>query len=413
MTASGGGAASSTGPGTGLWLLTPSGQTASGDFIDDTLRERARERGMQQRLSGAGVFPRQRVEVLRGADAEAGVNELYYRRGWTDGLPVVAPTLARVDAALAAVPAPRDSVVAQLEPLQGLATLEKIAANAVMAGCLPQHLPLVVAAVEAIADPQFNLRGVQTTDENVTPLLILSGPGAAALEVNDGFGALGPGWRGSASIGRALRLVMNNIGGGWPGAVSLAGLGQPGRFSLCLAEQDAATPWPSLRAECGFRSDQTVLTVMRAESVVNVSGGLAEVASVMGSATSAFSMAYGGKVAVVLSPFTARSLAGQGMSKDDVKCRLHEEGRVSAARFASFWLRREVIEASRWPDWLPDIDSGAALPVVQGPDDITVVVAGGDLPIAQHAYMPTWGFPPCRVHRVVKFAAAPPVAGLS
>ena len=108
-----------------LWLLTPSGQRASGEFIDDTLVLRARERGMTARLSGAGDFPRQRVEVVRGIRAEDTVNDLYYRRGWTDGLPVIAPTLTRVDAALEQVGLARDTVLAELDPLKGLATRGK------------------------------------------------------------------------------------------------------------------------------------------------------------------------------------------------------------------------------------------------------------------------------------------------
>ena len=383
-----------------LWLLTPAGQRLSGEFIDDTLKVRAGERGMLDRLNLAGDFPRQRVEVVRGTDPETDVRERYYRRGWTDGLPVVAPTLERVDALLEHTTLGRHEVLGELDPLKGVATAEKVAANAVMAGCDPQHFALVVAAVRAIADPAFNLRGVQTTDENVAPVLVLSGPDAKRLEVNDTFGALGPGWRGSATVGRALRLVMNNIGGGWPGAVSVAGLGQPARYSLCFAENEANSPWEPLRVEHGFDTSQTVLTVYRAETVINVTGGLEEVASVMGSAASAFSMAYGGKVVVVISPFTARALAERGLSKADVKRFLHERGRVPAADFETFWLR-QTIEASRWPDWLTAGSADGLLPVLQSPDDISVVVAGGDLAIAQQAYLPTWGFPACRVHQVV------------
>ena len=277
-----------------LWLLNPSGQQQSGGFIDDTLRQRASERGMLERLSKAAEFPRQRVEVLRVHDEVNDVSELYYRRGWTDGLPVIAPTLSRVDDMLERSPLSRSEAIAELDPLRGLATVEKVAANAVMAGCQPEHFPVVVAAVQAVADPAFNLRGVQTTDENVTPAIVVSGPDVDALDINDSFGALGPGWRGGAAIGRAVRLVMQNIGGGWPAAVSLAGLGQPGRYSLCFAENDKRSPWETLREQHGYESTQTVVTVFRAETVVNVTGGLAELASVIGSSASAFSMAYGG-----------------------------------------------------------------------------------------------------------------------
>ncbi|MCB1740441.1 MAG: hypothetical protein KDK91_08735 [Gammaproteobacteria bacterium] len=391
------------------WLLLPSGQRAAGDFIDDTLVLRAREKGLDHRLTSLGEFPRQRVEVIRGPDLEARINELYYRRGWTDGLPIVAPTLERVNAALQTLSLPRDATLGELDPLKGIASVEKVAANAVMAGCEPKHLPVVIAAVRAIASPAFNLRGVQTTDENVTPLLILSGPDCETLEVNASFGALGPGWRGNAAIGRALRLVMHNIGGGWPAAVSFAGLGQPGRYSLCLAENERDSPWPPLRLEHGYTLDDNVLTVMRAECVINVTGGLAELASVMGSAASAFSIAHGGKVAVCIAPYTARSLRAEGMDKAAVKRWLHEHGRIPAAELEDLWIRRKAVEVTRWPSWVSEAlesagDGEALVPIVATPEDIVVFVAGGDVPIAQQAYFPTWGFPDCCISERIAVA---------
>ena len=383
-----------------VWLVNPSGQRAGGGFIDDTLRQRAQEQGLLARYRQAGEFPRQRVEVIRGPDPFRAANETYYQRGWTDGLPIVPPTLERVGGILRGSPRPRNESLGALDPLKGEATVEKIAANAVMAGCTERHFPVVLAAVEAIGAPEFNLRGVQTTDENVAPLLIFSGPDPEAYELNSGFGALGPGWRGNAAIGRALRLVMNNIGGGWPGAVSLAGLAQPGRYSLCFAESPRDNPWPSLRQDLGFEDEDSVLVVMRAESVVNVTGGIEELASVMASATSAFSLAHGGQVAVALSPFTARELAGAGKSKTDVREQLHRMGRIPAASFDRFWIRR-TIATSQMPSWITGAAAGAALPVVESETDICLVVAGGDLAIAQHAYFPGWGFPACRIARKI------------
>ena len=155
-----------------LWVLLPTGQRASGEWIDDTLRSRAEEQGLLDRLTQVADFPRQRVEIVRGPDAEGQVNENFYRRGWTDGLPIVAPTLARVNAMLRAGGAPRNSVLGEAEPVKGLVTVENVALNAVMAGCEDGHMPIVLAAAQALLEPEFNLRGVQTTDENVTPLSI-------------------------------------------------------------------------------------------------------------------------------------------------------------------------------------------------------------------------------------------------
>ena len=378
-----------------LWVVLPTGQRASGEWIDDTLRRRAEETGLLSRTPLAGKFPRQRVEVVRAADPVEQVNALFEARGWTDGLPVVPPTLARVEAMCATTTRVASEVLGEVEPLRGEATVEKIAANAVMAGCRPEHFPIVLAAVEAMLDPAFNMRGVQTTDENVAPLIIVSGPLAGRFGINAGFGALGPGWRANAAIGRAVRLVMLNLGGGWPGAVSLAGLGQPGRYTLCLAERDDS-PWTPMHVELGYRPEQSTVTVLRAETVINVTGGLAEVASVMASAASAFTMLYEGRVAVVVAPFVARRLAAEGWGKDDVRRWLHAQARVPVAAWQSWWLRAT---ARQWPAWLTEADG--TLPVVKEPGDITVLVAGADLAIPQLAYFPSWGFPPCRVTREI------------
>jgi hypothetical protein len=386
--------------GRSLWLITPSGQRAGGAYIDDTLRKRVEEQALLGRYSRAGDFPRQRVEVLRAEDPDWLSNELYYQRGWTDGLPVVAPTLERVDAILKGTVRSREESLGELEPLKGIATIEKVAANAVMAGCDARHLAFVLAAVEAIADPQFNLRGVQTTDENVAPLLIVSGPELARYDLNDSFGVLGPGWRGNAAIGRALRLVMNNIGGGWPGAVSLAGLAQPARYTLCVAENEAKNPWSSIRESLGYRAEQTILVVQRAESVVNVTGGTREIADVMSSAASAFSMAHGGHIAVALSPYTARELNLAGLDRHAVQRELFATGRLAKTQLDKFWIRR-TIDRTQWPDWIEGAATEAMLPVVERPEDITLIVTGGDLAIAQHAYFPSWGFPACRIVKEV------------
>lgn len=378
-----------------LWVMLPAGRRASGEWIDDTLRERAAEKGLTARLSLAGRFPRVRVEVVRDRDPWSAVNELFYRRGWTDGLPIVPPTVAKVEEMLAHSRLPREHLVAELDPLKGQATVEKIAVNSVMAGCRPEYLPVLIAFTESIAKPEFNLRGVQTTDENVAPLLILSGPVVKRFDINSGFGMLGPGWQANATIGRAAQLIMRNIGGGWPAAVSLAGLAQPGKYTLCVAESDESNPWPPLHTEIGYPGAST-LTVMRTETVVNVTGGLGEIASVMASAASMFSMMHDGRVAVALSPYLARQLAEKGWSKDDVKTYLHERGRMRAEDWRRSWAF-EVMKNSRWPKWVIAAADKGSIPAVGSPEHITIIVAGGDLAITQNAYFPSWGFPPCRI----------------
>ncbi len=384
-----------------LWILNPAGQTASGAWIDDTLRARVEERGMQSRWPLVADFSRQRVEVVRGVDPHAEASRLYDLRGWTDGLPIVPPTTGRVEEMLDFSPLSRDVVIGELDPLKGVASVEKIAVNAVMAGCRPDYFPIVLAVVQAIAEPEFNLRGVQTTDENVTPLILVNGPIAKQIGMNDGFGCLGPGWRANATIGRAIRLIMQNIGGGWPAVVAFAGLGQPGRYTLCFAENEAQSPWAPFHVDQGFDAAQNIVTVLRAESAINVTGGLEEVASVMGSAASAFSWLHGGIVTAAISPATAVALAKDGVSKEEARRWLHENGRISAEALKSLWIYRNVGKAKEWPAWAEAAIEAGAVPPVADPEKITLVVAGGDVPIAQQAYFPTWGYPDCRIMKEI------------
>jgi hypothetical protein len=383
-----------------LWVILPAGQRASGEWIDDTLRRRVEEQGLLRRTPLAGRFPRQRVEVIRDPDPIGAADAIFYQRGWTDGLPIVPPSLPRVEEMLRFTDRAASDALGEVEPLRGVATVEKIAANAVMAGCRPEYFPLVLAAVEAVLDPSFNMCGVQTTDENVAPLLVVNGPLADRLQVNAASGALGPGWRANATIGRAVRLIMNNLGGGWPGAVSFAGIGQPGRYGLCLAERSDASPWPPLHVELGYRPEQSTITVLRAETAINVTGGLAELASVMGSAASGFAMLHDGRVAVVIAPFLAARLAHEGWTKDDVRRHLHAEGRVPAAFWRRSWLHA-AIQADAWPSWVREAEASGYIPAVGRPEDITVIVAGASLAIPQHVYFPSWGHPPCRVTREI------------
>lgn len=386
----------------GLWVVLPAGQQRGGAWLDDTLRARSEEAGLLWRAPDAGRFPRQRVERFRGDDAHAQVHEAFARRGWTDGLPIIPPTVGRVEAMVAAGDRVATDVIAELAPLNGVATVEKVAACAVMAGCDPVHFPIVLATVAAIADPAFNLRGVQTTDENVAPLIIVSGPAVAACGLHAGIGLLGPGFRANATIGRALRLVMHNLGGGWPGAVSFAGAGQPGRYTLCAAEDDDALPpnWPPLRMELGFERADSVVVVTRAETAINVTGHLPEIASVMSSAASLFTFVHRGIPAVLLAPAVAAAAAERGLSRRDVASTLAATARLPRAMWKSSWLA-SAARAFAEPPGEED------LAVLASAEDVVLFVAGGRIPIPQNVYFPSWGHPPCRVVRRVHLPHPP------
>ncbi|MFN0305416.1 MAG: hypothetical protein ACKVQU_34275 [Burkholderiales bacterium] len=387
------------------WVLLPVGQQANGRWIDDVLRDRVAEGALAGRRTFATDVPRGRVEVFRGHALDEAINARFYSRGWTDGLPIVVPTIGRVEETIRFSPEPAQHAIAEIDPMAGVATIEKIAINAVMAGCRPAYFPVVLAATRALIDPTFNLRGVQTTDENVTPLVIVSGPIAAELEINSGLGVLGPGWQANASIGRAIRLIMQNLGGGWPGIVSLAGVGQPGRYTMCVAENHAASPWPALHSEAGLAARDSAVTLMRAEACVNVTGGLDDLANVMGSALSAFSLLHGGRVAVLIAPHTARQLAARGLDKVAVARYLFEHARVRTEDWERLWIRNEIAASYGIPAWVEEAIPTGRIPVVERAEDIVIFVAGGEASIAQQVYFPTWGFPSCRITQRIELPA--------
>ena len=174
-------------------------------------------------------------------------------RGVTDGLPVVPPTSERVAAAVAAAGRPADGLVALVPPNFGHATVEKIAVNAVMAGCRPEYLPVVIAGVEAMCDDAFDLHGVAATTNSAAPLFIVNGPVRKRLDFNAGAGVFGPGHRANATIGRALRLIIRNVGGAAAGGITMSTLAHPGYFTYCIAENEEESPWSPLSMEAASR----------------------------------------------------------------------------------------------------------------------------------------------------------------
>lgn len=190
--------------------------------------------------------------------------EVCYENGWTDGLPVVPPTPERVERMLSATDRDPDELIAAVPPKWGRATIEKVAINAVMAGCKPAYLPLILTAVEAMTAEQFNLHGVQVTTSHVGPMLVVNGPIRKQLEINDGFNLFGQGYRANATIGRTLRLVCTNIGGALPGELDRAAFGHAGKYTCCIAEKEEASPWEPLHTERGFQADDSTITVFAA-----------------------------------------------------------------------------------------------------------------------------------------------------
>ena len=330
--------------------------------------------------------------VAAPADLDA-FQEFAVAEGWSDGLPVLPPTEERVARLLGRLVPRRDEVVATLVPRRGIATLEAIAVNAALAGALPEHLPVIVAAVRAVAEPRFNLYAIQTTTHPCTPLLIVNGPLGGRLGISGGANALGQGHRANAVIGRGLRLCLQNVGGARPGREDRATLGHGGKFSYCLAENEAESPWPSLHVERGFGAGESCVTVCGAEAPHNVNDHGSTTAEALclalagtAATTGSNNVYLGGEPLVILGPEHAATLAASGWSKADVRRALWERARVRLERFSRENRERfAVIDPARFKD-RPLTDEVALCTDAM---DIMVIVAGG--PGKHSAVVPTFG----------------------
>jgi hypothetical protein len=313
--------------------------------------------------------------------------------GWGDGLPVLPPTPGRVTRLLAGAAHRRESVVATLAPRMAAATLEAIVVNAVLAGAAPEHLPVIVAALRALAEPSFNLNAIQTTTHPCTPLLVVNGPLARQLGISGGANALGNGHRANAVIGRSVRLVLQNVGGARPGREDRATLGHPGKFSYCLAENEEASPWAPLHVERGFAAGESCVTVCGSEAPHNVNdhGSTSADALLLAlagtAATPGSNNVYlGGEPLVLLGPEHAQTIAASGWSKDDFRRALWGQARVRLGAFSAENLERfALIDPARFRDAAP----GTEVAMAARPEDVMVVVAGG--PGKHSAIVPTFG----------------------
>src|SRR5258705_2996195 len=210
------------------------------------------------------------------SDDPAAVLDFVESEGWGDGLPVIPRTEEGVPAMLDATPLPPAHVVGVVEPRRGEATVEKIAVNAVLAGCPPAAFPALLAAVEAVTEPQFNLYAINTTTCCATPALMLNGPARQAPRIQCGYSCLGQNGRANATIGRALRLVMRNVGGSIPGAVTKSVFGQPGRVSLCFGEWEERSPWEPFHVRRGFAPGDNTVTAVCATGTQDIADIWAE-----------------------------------------------------------------------------------------------------------------------------------------
>ncbi|MEH6670463.1 hypothetical protein [Halopseudomonas sp.] len=329
--------------------------------------------GVAERLAvrfGAVTFASREVEIGESEDPI----EACHERGWSDGLPVVPPTPERVYRMLQGTSRKPDEVLGLMPPDLVPCTVEKVAINAVMAGCKPEYMPVVLAAVEAALIDEFGMHGLLCTTMFAGPLVLVNGPAARHIGMNSGVNCLGQGNRANASIGRALQLVVRNVGGGRPGEIDRATMGTPGKYTFCFAEAEDSE-WDSLAQERGFAADQSVVTLFAAEGVQAIVDqksrtpeSLARSFALSLRSVDHYKLVMHGDAMLVISPEHCRVFTDAGWSK----ARLHEE----LAKLLTLPGKDLITGAQGITEGMPENFAGADLPKFR-PGGLLIVRAGG------------------------------------
>ena len=345
---------------------------------------------LQEYGQGVGARAPEPGRLEIPGDDSGAVTEAYAVRGWGDGLPLVAPTPARVDAMLARTAGDPDEVIGIFPPRFGRVTRRLVAINAVLAGCAPDVMPVLVTAARALARPELNLRGVNATTHPVAPLLVVHGSVVGECGFNAGIGAFGPGTRANATVGRAVRLMLLHIGGARPGDGDAAQHGQPSKYTYCVAENLAASPWGAYPRSRGVDASSAV-TIHCGENPHNVHDMeaatpgpiLDKCASAMATLGQNNACIAQGEYFVLLGPEHAATIAAAGWSRRDVSLYLYDRARLGAG------LLRRHFASRAWLPWMEAVPDDHPLPMTGQPDNIRVLVVGG--PGKHSCIVPSWG----------------------
>lgn len=330
----------------------------------------------------------------------AAISNTLYAEGMTDGLPVIPPTRERVDWMLKGTNLDPETVIAEVGPRRGQATVRAIAANAVLAGCEPEYLPFVIAAIKACttgdywhSDRRFILSGVVATANNCAVATIASGPLCEKVKIQAGQGCMGSGFKANASIGRAIQLVLRNVGGAAPGITDFSQVGQSGKFSFFFAENEADLPenWKPFRIQRGFDKDTTTVTTIALEPPYHVLDQLSRTAQDLAlmfaihlARPANISQGHPGEALLIVGPQHSERFARDGWSKEDLQEFIYHHARVPVNLIAEEFVYLkggvEIIKGRgplvfrEWPKWITLQDS---VPICKNPDHVLVIVAGG------------------------------------
>lgn len=338
-----------------------------GCSVEDLLNENIEEQ--DKRLCKVSTND---IEVFVEPDAEK-ISHEFYMKKQTDGLPIIPPTGERVREFIEFSGLNKDVLVALLPPRSGKATVEKIAINSVMAGCIPQFMPIILHSIKAISNKKFNLPAINATTHPVAVCAILNGPLSNEIGISSGAGCLGPGNIANATIGRAIRLCLINIAGAIPGIGDHATMGSPSKYSFCFGESENDNLWEPLHIERGFGKNESTVTVMALDSPHNVNDHRSKTAEdLMDTIIDTAAVAgcnnshVPGEMLIIMSPEHVKTIAGDGWSKEDVKKYFHENALVPA-EFGDRGGRK--LDKNRVVD--------GDVMITRKADDVVVVVAGG------------------------------------
>ena len=324
--------------------------------------------------------------VVEVEDSLEAANEWFLREKLSDGLPIVPPTRERVERMLESVDRDSQEIIGLIPPKWATASIEKIAINAVMAGCLAEYLPVVIAAVEAMIEPRFNLYGVQATTGYVGPALLINGPIRNNLAINCDAGVFGPGFRANATIGRAVRLILITVGGGFPGDTDRSTFGWPGKYTFCFGENEEKSPWEPYHVERGFKREESTVTVCGINGFIPMHtagnrgdqalSSLAEVIAMHRGGSHLDVGSFGGGTPLIaLGIEDAEIMARDGITKTEVKQYLWEYATIPFSsipdRHKGTKSDAELLQES------PNVTPDGIVHLSTRPEDIMVVVCGG------------------------------------
>jgi hypothetical protein len=307
------------------------------------------------------------------------VDKEFYKRHWTDGLPIIPPTEERIQWMLKGTDLPPDHLVAVLEPQKGLATVRTIAINAVMAGARPEYFPVILAMVEAIADPNFFFAGAQATGNTGAEMVIISGPIAKALDVHSGFGLLGACWYPNFRIGRTLRLLSINVGGAWPGINRMSTYKTPGSCgSWVFAEAVDLLPkgWEPLHVDMGYAPGKSTVSVMFLQEYTSAGESTCSIdqfVDIMKRNGGLSSYKLNSDCLLILCPPCAEYMASQGYTKEAIRKEVFEKVHVPIKAEKGHQRHMESL-----PKWIQEKKVGELAPMhLEKPEDLVIAVAGG------------------------------------